>query len=69
MTRFDRQQFFERLVTLRGQSAAAGAEDRGGVLSVEDAVAYAIHLLQDHKLLATIVDLDPTAAGVQDGSA
>jgi hypothetical protein len=47
MTRYERRQFFERLVQLRGLYRLRGQDDSVAEMSVDAAIAYAECLLAD----------------------
>ena len=47
MTRYEKRQYFERLVQLRALYRLRGADDSVAVMSVDAAIAYAECLLAD----------------------
>jgi hypothetical protein len=52
MTRYERRQFFERLVQLRALYRLRGADDLVAEMSVDAAIAYAECLLTDEAGMA-----------------
>jgi hypothetical protein len=59
MSRYERNQYFEALWAMRDAYATRSAEDRGGHLSISDALAYAEAVM----LALKVEDL----AGIADG--
>jgi len=61
MGTYERRMYFDRLCQLRGLYRLRGEWDSTPTLSIEDAIAYAAHLLDAPGTLAEI--LGPEAAG------
>ena len=58
MTRYERRQYFERLVQLRALYRLRGADDSVAVMSVDAAIAHAECLLADEPGLAEAFGAD-----------
>ena len=58
MTKYERRQFFERLVQLRALYRLRGGDDSVAEITIDDAVAYGEHLLSDASALAAVLGAD-----------
>ena len=56
MTKYERRQFFERLVELRALYRLRGNDDSISEISIDEAMAYAEDLLADEVALVEVVD-------------
>jgi hypothetical protein len=55
MTKYERRQFFERLVQLRALYRLRGSDDSVAEISIDEAIAYGESLLSDEVSLAEVV--------------
>jgi hypothetical protein len=55
MSKWERRQFFEKLVQLRALYRLRGSDDAAGTLTIGEAVAHAEHLLDDPAALALAI--------------
>jgi hypothetical protein len=62
MDRYTRRQYFENLCRLRDAYGDLGADDTTSCLSIEDAIAYAIDLLESSPTSAVDADQAHTEA-------
>ena len=58
MTRYERRQFFERLVQLRALYQLRGCDDALAAMSVGEAIAYGERLMADTIALAVVLGPD-----------
>ena len=58
MTRYERRQYFERLVQLRALYALRGTDDSLAVMPLDAAIAYGTRLLADESGVAEAVGPD-----------
>ena len=56
MTKYERRQFFERLVQLRALYRLRGNDDSVAEMPVDEAIAYGERLLSDAVALAEVVN-------------
>ena len=56
MTKYERRQFFERLVQLRALYRLRGTDDSLAVIPIDEAIAHGERLLADTVVLAEVVD-------------
>lgn len=59
MTRYERRQFFDRLVQLRALYRLRGTDDSTVAMSIEAVIDHAAHLYEDVDALAAAVGPDP----------
>ena len=58
MTKYERRQFFERLVQLRALYRLRGADDSEAELSIDEAIAYGEKLIAETPTLAEVMGAD-----------
>jgi hypothetical protein len=58
MTKYERRQFFERLVQLRALYRLRGPDDSEAELSIDDAIAYGEKLMAETPTLAEVLGAD-----------
>ena len=58
MTKYERRQFFERLVQLRALCQLRGDDDSVAVLPIDEAVAYGEALMSETPSLAEVMGAD-----------
>ena len=56
MTKYERRQFFERLVQLRALYRMRGHDDSVAEMPIDEAIAYGERLLADEVALAEVVN-------------
>lgn len=61
MTKHERRQYFERLVQLRALYRIRGGDDYEVGMPIDEAVAYAEHLMGDGRALAEVLGPDLSA--------
>jgi len=58
MTKYERRQFFERLVQLRALYLLRGDDDSVAVLPIDEAIAYGETLMSETPTLAEVMGAD-----------
>jgi hypothetical protein len=58
MTKYERRQFFERLVQLRAIYRLRGSDDSAGVMLIDEAPVYVECLMDDALVLAEVLGAD-----------
>jgi hypothetical protein len=58
MKKYERRQFFERLVQLRALYRLRGPDDSVSVMPIDEAIGYSEHLLGDTVALAAVLGPD-----------